>query len=863
MYLEKESIEKRFKRRISSFFLIVFILLSIVTTAVKYSEAKDAVLSQLERKHHLVESSFSLYLQKAEFELSGVSQLFSNSQLEDDREMHSLFSNHDGFLLGSIDFIYVERNDGRSILDPRSSLYLEDSADLYSVFSKIGQWFVFSVGEGNYFLVFKKGMVSSEGIGVGYIYGFISLSNNFAMAQSLLMDVNIDGIKLSNSQGDTIFEERGARFMTEEGVDSYGSVLNLPDSLATLELRVFLKKADFFSFEEELAYQIFLLAIALLSCFLIVVFLSQRAIFNVMSDAIADLSITKNTKYKELDEIEKIIYGKNASEKEQARALQILMEGAASAVIFCDEVASVLRMNQEAKKLYHDAEGARTLFDFMPIISHAPIQQALKGEAGTSFTLSFSQVNKILHWRLYPYISKSGFRGLVLIGSDITKETQLEWQLSQVKPISFSGMQQLTSEELLSELHFLSGRCDYSNGFPIGKWLSALAFGLEGIRGDDIQEDTASLLGKLLCNELSRMPMALHTHDDLFVDCRLEAACVLYPWPLEFKSLISSILMMTHSSELVEHKAICFKVEESKLVIDVTGVSHARDIFLKLVGSLVEKIGAKLNIDHERGFSIVLPYSVAEKDDIEIPAGSQVVWIENGYEKSSLMQSILRNLDIELVCINSAEDIFLKSMKLDQIDAILVGCSYQSDEDYEELLETMSMMLGRSDLPIAKVSFNNPFNDQSLALDYYPFDYSVAELLISLFQLRSISPDDMLPKGRNWLLIGGTKVSKAILRNELIEQDIVSHFLDDMDSSLSLLNHYKIEVIIALEQMSPELLLKIKLEFPSITVLLTQKSNQSNGEKCFPMRPPYDAGCIKDMITFVDTSNNMSLIEGR
>ncbi|MFT2111802.1 hypothetical protein [Marinomonas sp. 2405UD68-3] len=861
MYLEKESLEIRFKRRIGVFLFLVFAVLSVIYTMMKYSEAEQMVLSQLENKHNLVERAFSSYLQKAEFELSSISQLFSNAQLEEGREMNSLFSNHDDFLLGAVDFLYVKRDDGRSIIDPRSSLYLDDSAALYSVFSKIGQWLIFATDESSYFLVFKKNMVANEGESIGYIYGFISLNNNFVLAQSLLTNVNIDGVMLSTAEGVTVFDGKGDDFTSEELMSSYDKNLDLSGSFSTLQLKVFLKKADFFLFEEVLVYQILLLAFGLLGGYFMIMFLSQKAVFNVMSDAISDLSITKKTKYREFDEIEKIIHGKNASEEEQARALQILMEGASIAIIFCDEVASVLRMNQEAKQLYSDAEGARTLFDFMPIISHSPIQQALKGEAGTSFTLSFSQVNKIFHWKLYPYIAESGFRGLVLIGNDITKETQLEWQLTQTQPSSLLGSQQISNEKLQSELLFLAARCDRSTDFPISEWLNSLAFGLQGVGNHESSEEKVSTLGRLLCDELTRMPVELQSHDNFFIDCGLDVACISYPWPRELKSLLSSILMMIHSNELVEEKALCFKLEEQKLIIQAVGVSHSRAIFLQLVECLVEKMGAKLNISNGRRFSIALPYAVTGCSAIELPVDSQVIWIENGYEQSELVKSTLNDLNVELVCISSAEDIFLHSMQLERIDAILVGCSHQYDEDYNELLETMSMMLGRSDLPIARISCNSKGCYESLRLEHYPFSYSIAELLISLFQLRPISPDDMLPEGRNWLLTGGTKVSKAIMRNELIEHDIVPHFIDDIDSYLPLLNHYRIEVIIVLDQISPKVLMKIQLEFPQVMVLLTQKESHNNDAKYFVIRPPYDTIRIKDMVTFVNKSTVIDRIE--
>ncbi|WP_191601443.1 hypothetical protein [Marinomonas algicola] len=857
MPVEKESLEQRFKKRLRVFFTLGFIILSCLVMAWDFTQFKQNSLNQLKSKHDLVERAFFTYLQKAEFEISGIAQLFASSGLPSGREMKSLFSSHDTFLLGVIDFIHIEREDGFSIEDPRSQLYLDGSASVYDMFSKIGKWQVFTTGVSDYFLVFKKEIVSLQGRNLGYIYGFISLNNNFVFAHSLLKSASVDGVSLLTNQGGGIFDVKTPKAPVDEWMRMYKEEISLSGTPSKIELGVLLQQTELFSFEDEVPYKMLLLALILLSGYLTIVKLARSAIFTPMLYSMNDLMLTQNAAYKEFDEIEKIINGRSASEKEQLGALQLLMEGSSTVVIFCDEVASVLRMNQDAKVLFSDAENARTLFDFMPITSHSSIQKALKGEAGTTFTLSFSHVNKTYHWTIYAYIAESGFRGLALIGKDITKETQLEWQLSQIQPAAFLIGQQVGSEELLLELSYLAGRCDSSNSFPIGEWLNALVFCLKGLSDLKDENSARSSLGKVLCSELDRVPITFYSRGDIVIDCDMEAASVMYFWPGEFKALLSSLVMMIHSNELVEEKSISFKVSHQKLTIDVLGVSHSRPVFSKLVERLVEKVGAKLEVGNDKHLSISLPYVFTETELIELPSNFSVVWIENGYERSALVMFALHRLAVNVTCVRSVDDFFLQSNTLEKIDAILVGCADYSYPDYNELAETMSMMLDRKDLPIAMVGCNKVDNGSDFILDYYPFSYSVAELLISLCQLRPVIPEDLRLNGRNWLLVGGTKVTKAIVKSELVDHDIVPHFVDEMESYTSLLHNYDIEVIVALDTKVSSKLATMKMEFPTVRILLTQPIDAEIDAEIFLIRLPHDASRIKEMIEFVSSKNDI------
>lgn len=862
MLAEKESLERRFKKRLREFFILGFVILCGLVVTWDFSQFKQNSLDLLKSKHRLVENVFFAYLEKAEFEISSISQLFANSSLQSGREMKSLFSSHDAFLLGVVDFIHVERGDGSSIEDPRSRLYLAGSASMYDFFAKIGKWQVFTTGASDYFLVFKKEIVSQQGRNLGYVYGFISLNNNFVFAHSLLKSVNVDGVGLLTNQGDVIFDVKTFKSTAEKSMLMYKEELDLSGIPSNIELRVSLQQTEFFSFEDEVLYKTVLLALLLLGGYLVILKIARNAIFTPMLYSINDLVLTKKTTYQEFDEIEKIVHGRSAREAEQFRALQLLMEGGSMVVIFCDEVASVLRMNQEAKSLFNDAENARTLFDFMPIISHSPIQKALKGEVGTTFILSFSHVNKTYDWTIYPYIAESGFRGVALIGKDITKETQLEWQLSQIQPAAFLVGQQLGSEELLLEISYLSTRCENTSSFPVGEWLSALEFSLRAL--SEIKDDNTirCSLGKLLCDEFDRVPINFYSRGDIFIDCDIDSACVMHVWPGEFRALVSSLVMMIHSNELVEEKSISFNVRNQKLGIKVVGVSHSRPIFSKLVERLVEKVGAKLELGKDKSLSIYLPYLFTESDSIELPSESTVIWIENGYERSSLVLSALNRLAIDVICVRSIDDFFLESNKLNKIDAILVGSTHYSYSDYDELVETMSMMLDRRDLPIAMVGCNKALDEFNFRLDYYPFSYSLAELLISLFQLRPVISEELRPKGRNWLLVGGTKVTRAIVKSELVDHDIVPHFVDEIDSYSSLLNNYDIEVIVALDTKVSNKLVRMKLEFPSVKILLTQPIEAEIDADIFLIRLPRDAPRIKEMVEFISSKNRINKLEG-
>ncbi|MCZ2722061.1 hypothetical protein O1D97_10445 [Marinomonas sp. 15G1-11] len=860
MFLEKESLEQRFKGRLRTLFIIVFIALSGLCTLWELNQAKQSTLVQLESKYGLVENTFFDYLQRAEFELTTIAQLFSSSNLPKGKEIEALFSSHDAFLLGVIDFIYLKKSDGTSVEDPRGHLYLNDSVLLYSPFSKIGKWQIFSTGEGRYFLVFKKSMVSIEGKNLGYIYGFISLNNNFVFANSLLDSVNVDGVTLSTKQGSIIFDVKTSRLLSANPLRIYSEEIELSGQPSALELGVFLQEPNILSLDDVLGYKILLLALSFLAGYFIVLHLSRTSIFVPIIDSINDLSSTKNTRYQEFDDIEKIVNGKSASEAEQLRALQLLMESESIVVIFCDEVASVLRMNQEARHLFNDADSARTLFDFMPIISHSPIQQALKGEVGTNFNLRFSHVNKIIHWTLYPYIAESGFRGVALIGNDVTKETQLEWQLSQVQSVSLLAGKQFGCEELLTELNYLAGRNENSDNFPVGEWLSSLVFGFRGIEGvKNGVNDIRCTLGRLLCDELNRVPVDFYKRDDILIDCEIDSACVTYVWPREFRSLVTSVVMMIHSNELVEEKVIAFKIENQKLIISVTGISHSRPVFNTLVERLSEKIGARLDMENDQNFSIHLPYILTERDMVELPNDSCVIWVENGYERGSLVQSAFSKLNVEIINVRSPDDLFLQSEKLKRIDAVLVGCASCSDSDYKNLVHTMSMMFDRhNDLPIAMVGVNKALNEDDLFLEYYPFSYSFAELLISLFQLRPIIPEDMRVKGRNWLFLGGTKVAKAIIRSEFSDHDIVPHFIDDADSYTALLNNYNIEAVVALDNSGSNRFVSMRQEYPNVRMILTQNVELPINTEFFLITLPYDAPRIKEMIEFVSNKKSIN-----
>mgnify|MGYP000232868668 FL=1 len=848
------SLEQRFRNRAAAAFLLGFVLILLLSAVSSQRQAAIENQKILSVKQDIVVSAFQTYLQRAEFELSTITQMLVSGALPRGQEMSVLFADHDDFLLGGVDFIYIDYSSAVPVMDPRGRLFMNAVAPTqYLPLAKLGRWQSFNAANGATFFVYKKKLVTREANHLGYLYGFVSLNHNLALTSTLLNSAGLDKVTLYAADGDLLFEEQRLSFTSTELISSLVTPVALINNERQFALQIAVQLDQQSLLWQWLSYHIVFIGIGLWGGYLCLIMLVQKIIFQPLAHMTGSLGTTTVSSFAELRDIQRVVNQRSADVAEQLRCLQLLMAGTNSAIIFCDEVAAVQRMNEEAKALFSDSRQARTLFDFMPIMSHQPIQQALKGEVGGRFELNFSQVNKIYRWQLFPYITANDLRGLALIGQDITQATQLEWQLDQLQPESYKYLHRIESALILEELNYLSTQWNNRPNFQLGFWLNALVTSLNGVVLEK-QSDRVQTLGALICQEFAKIPECLSRQGILELECDLETACIQHNWSHDVNGLVGVMLLMVYASELVEEKKLTLNIVKQKLVIQVLGVGVVRPIYSRLVAALAERLGTIGPTIQGNALSVAIPYTAAHPSEIiGLPKGAVVVWIANDYIQQDKVESVLRNLGVQLYCVNSTEELFFQPKILAHIDAILVGCSRNSD-DYKALLQALSGRLNRSNLPIAWVGQNDTVADElgHYALNNCPFEYNLAKLLQGLYKLPFIALGQTLVSGHHWLVVGGSGVGRAILRSELMGQHITAHLSADLTGYQAILRHQKIDVVLLLGEVDSVLVAALQKDFPASMVVLTQYSNANLATKTFVMDVPYQTENIASLVKFVN-----------
>lgn len=842
------SLEQRFKRKLAIAFTIAFLVSLLLMSMLEYRASKERIHNDLELKYQTVQNAFLSYLQRAEFELSNLTQTLSAQTLSRGNEMNAIFASHDGFLLGGVDFIYADMYDGIDIEDPRVFLFLEEDIKEYIHNALLGEWQIFNTKTNKTLLVFKKKLLSSQSQHMGYLYGFVSLNNNLALANTLLNSVDLDKVSISDKEGNVLLQEEKLSFDGRVDMDYYAAYMPFFNEDNRLSLALYIKADDVFSLRKSVGYEFLFIFFAMWGGYLIVVLLVQRLIFHPMLKVTRSLGDETVSHFREIQEIQRVISDHSARVAEQIRGLHLLMDTTGVAIIFCDEVASVLRINSDAKFLFADAESARTVFDFMPINSHSPIQKALKGEVGSSFVLNFPQLSKIFQWKLFPYITENGFRGLALIGHDITRETQLEWQVSQLEPSYYQAMKKIDPELILSELNFLNDQSQ-TPGFAVNEWLSVFVRSLNGLV-TNIEDQAAEprALGVLVGNEFNTIPDGFGKHGTLQLDCDLDVACLTSKWPRDLSDLINVLIMMVYSSDLVEEKQLSFRQVNRKLVIQVVGISAVRPIFLTLMNLFARRLNAKVQQEKGGGISISYPYELVSRELVILRPKANVVWITNGAPDAERTTSVLRRLKINLICYHSLEDLLLNLDEIEKVDALLFGVT-KTSTNYKKTIQMLTVLFDRNDLPIAWITRHDvDFTEDILVLNEFPCDYSVARLLSQIFNRAPLDFHSLLSNKHHWMIVGGSTVGRSIFRSELLSQDIVPHVANAMNDIEDVLKHHRIEVLVLLDDFESDALQSERLELSSTIVVVTKKSLKDVKSVYFPLTSPYLAEDIRTLI---------------
>ena len=128
------------------------------------------------------------------------------------------------------------------------------------------------------------------------------------------------------------------------------------------------------------------------------------------------------------------------------------------------------------------------------------------------------------------------------------------------------------------------------------------------------------------------------------------------------------------------------------------------------------------------------------------------------------------------------------------------------------------MKYKRHDLPIIWI---NSFHIESPDSDVFvlsgcPFDYSLQKILSAAFKREPMVSLLPLHNEESWLLVGGSRVTKAIWHSVLSEYDLLVQWVNDLNYSNVALSYHTALTVVLLEPQPNELLQTLQSEFPSI-----------------------------------------------
>ncbi|MBR7889643.1 hypothetical protein J9B83_11895 [Marinomonas sp. A79] len=863
MAIATMSLQRRLQQTVFALMLVSFVVLSLVVLYFLDSENAGTEEKNIALKHQVVEQAFNRYLSRAEGEMTFIGQDLSLNNYDLGRELDVLFSHHEVLFFGGLDFFYIEWVDGRRSMDPRARLFTTADFDAVLKVALFNRWVTVITKDNAHLLVLKTKLISAEQKNLGFLYGFISLDDNVTFASELLQSAPISAVRIYDKPSNhTLMEER------KVGEDLTGNLLRSSLPLRSpVEGNLQLEILQPHPFSSNILINalplIIVLGVILLCFYLLLLRLFRTLIFQPLENIVLNTDDGR-VSYTEIESLQQQTSRQLRSMKTKEDRFMLLAESVNSAVIFCSEVAEIELINAEAQRLFPDASKARTLFDFMPISCHQAVQGALKGDVGVRFTFTLKQLGKIYQWQVYSFHNDSRFRSLLLIGQDITQEVSLQWQLEQLQPLSAATFKKADVDAVLDELAYLSVLPERIGGEAIKGWLSLILSILKNIR-DDSADEAYLPIGDLLREESAGVMAVMGIEANrVFLDCSVATGRTVVPVNAHLKGLIRVLLMIVMTNNMVERR-LAVRFEGTELELTATKDIGFRRLFLWIVDSLLDGLSGQkkilqnnalqINIGWKKSqISTVQPANLLSLDAL-LPSKEQwsadkqktsgksqlVAWVVNDYPHSAVVESALSRFGLQVDVYESSHRFFTRPNGFVQYDAILIGC----DQDTEAQIETtqkLKFKYQRDQLPIVWLNstYMASVDPDVFVLQGCFFDDNLHQVLQQALLLDGVTFMPSYEQEGLWVMVGGSRVTKAIWFTALEEEKRVTQWLADLSHYFMVLSHYPDAVVILLEPQANELLESVQAAFPKVRFFSLQRwPKMPDNVTFFHMNLPY------------------------
>ncbi|RDL44792.1 hypothetical protein DN730_04025 [Marinomonas piezotolerans] len=799
-------------------FIVVAVLIVLMLGAADYAARQEQSDEMLQQRASAVRLSFSAYLDRAQFEAKYLAQ-----QLGDSGNLDSLFQLHDVLFFGGLDFFYARMSDGEELVDPRARLYTADTLEMLANQARLNFWVHISTSDDGELLVYKQVLPTDElGEVKGYLYGFISLNNNLALASDLMAGAKVDYMRLEDVAGKTLLIDQQPYYANDVPFVTHSGVLVVP-ALAnkfSLELRVIQPLSRILNQWLVLACSVILIGIALL--YWLVQHYAGRWMFQPLS-AMPLRSSHEGTSYLEFEPLVAQMDRFQTQLRAREQHLQLLLDSLKSAIIFCDESARVTALNKEAKTLFPEHATVKTIFDMTPLEFHQPIQGALKGDYGVRFELEAKDVNKIYEWLTYSFVNEYGFRGVMLIGRDITEVKRLSWQLESLYPSHSLDRPQPGPEALLKEISLLERYADDEQEVRAERWLMVIGRLLREVSQPAILSSESKALGQLLSESLEGIRSALMLSprqlSNLTLDIPLTIAKQKASWSSDHAIWMQTALLLCLSSN-ISGRRLQIGWSEGVLTLTVGGASEltpALEWMLETIPKLI-----KGRVSFEGAGRIVLTATIPpikESEQVGEFDNKKVALIENTFPAIERVELLLSSVGIQAETFGSFND-FLHSNSafMGSYDCLLVGLGEAQTRDQGIAQLNASCSMGQS-LPLLYLSESEVSEHALTVLQYQLFSYHFAKMLNTALQAPPISMQHLVEQKDHWILLGGTALVQAVWQSELDELGIIARKEPNIDHLVSRLRYSERTVVLALDLVVAQQLVEMERVNDQVTLV--------------------------------------------
>ena len=819
-----DSLQNRLKQKALLLMCAIFFVIAALSVYFIEVLTQSAQEKNLALKHRIVEQAFNGYLARAEDEMKFIGQDLSLSNYVVGRELDLLFSHHEVLFFGGLDFFYIEWTDGRYSMDPRARLFTK--VDLRSVLDDglINRWTSVETKDNATLLMLKTTLLSDEQDNTGFLYGFISLNDNLTLVNELLESAGVSAVR--------IYDVSHNRVLLEEhrtGVDQSDAMLRarLP-LISPVQADLLLDVIETHTFSSVL----FSNALPLISAVFLVLFgfyfvLSRQiktAIFQPIEAMVYDHEEAV-LPYVELQPIQHQSRQLVASIKAKEQRFMLLAESIHSAIVFCNEIAEIELLNPEAQRIFPGSDKARTVFDFMPIACHQPIQEALKGNVGVTFDLTFNELGQIYHWQAHSFKNESGYRGLLLVGKNITQETRLTWQLDQLQPLSSSYQKTVDSDAVLSELAYLAKLPNSVGSDSLKGWLSLLLSVLDDIAVVESDVDLMPL-GTVFCQESERVMLAMGVEANRAkIDCSVETGAKVVAVDAHFRGLIRVLLMMVMSNDMAERR-LSVRFNKTELEMVAMNDMALRPLFFWMIKRLLADVNGQQKTLQNGALQLNMAMQEQESDAPQpsLAPNRVVAWVANDYPNADAVSEALERFGLIVKSYVSVDSFFTQSSALSQFDAVLIGCDKETEAQANITL-SLKLKHKRDHLPIVWLNSTLPVDvaEHVYTLQGGFFDYNLYQVLLKACSVEGICTVHANEQDMCWVMVGGSRVTKAIWYTELEQYNIATQWLADLHSHHVVLSYQPKAVVVLLEAQPAAEIEAAQSAFPNVAFYSVQR----------------------------------------